>query len=124
VTGQRDEHSVLAFLNSYFTAINTHNYQRYHGLLDAQQQQQVSLGQFRSGYRDTRDSRATLVALGPAGGGTVAASITFTSHQPASGSPSHTGCTDWNTTLYLRPQGGSYVITAPPASYHASYHAC
>lgn len=124
VTGQRNERAVLAFLNTYFTAINTHNYQQYYGLLDAQQQRGITQGQFNSGYRKTRDSHATLVALGPAGGGVIAASITFTSHQPAADSPSHTSCTDWDTTLYLRPQGGSYVIGAPPASYHASYHAC
>jgi hypothetical protein len=124
VTGQSDEPAVLAFLNRYFTAINTHNYQQYYGLLDTQQQRGITERQFRTGYRATRDSRTTLVTLGPAGGGTVAASVTFTSHQPAAGSPSHSSCTDWDTTLYLRHQGGSYVIGAPPASYHASYHAC
>lgn len=124
VRGQHDERAVLAFLNRYFIAINTHNYQQYYGLLDAQQQRGITQGQFDSGYRKTRDSHATLVALGLAGGGGVAASITFTSHQPASDSPSHSSCTDWNTTLYLRPQSGSYAIEAPPASYHAAYQAC
>lgn len=124
VRGKKDEPAVLAFLDDYFTAINTHNYQRYYGLLDAQQQSDVTQGQFDSGYHKTHDSHATLVALGPAGGGITAASVTFTSHQPASGSPSHSSCTSWDTTLYLRHQGSSYVIGAPPASYHASYHAC
>ena len=124
VTGQHNAKSVLAFLNNYFTAINTHNYQQYYGLLDSQQQHGITEGQFRSGYRDTRDSRATLVALGPGAGGTVAASVTFTSHQPAGDSPSHSRCTHWSTTLYLRHHGGTYVIGAPPASYHASYQAC
>jgi hypothetical protein len=124
VTAKKGERTVLAFLDSYFTAINTHNYQKYYGLLDTQQQRDVTQGQFDSGYRKTRDSHATLVALGPVGSGVVAASVTFTSHQPASDSPSHTSCTNWNTTLYLRHQGGSYVIGAPPASYHASYQAC
>jgi hypothetical protein len=124
VAGQRGAPAVLSFLNTYFAAINAHNYQRYYGLLDAQQQRGITEHQFRTGYRDTRDSRATLVTLGPAGGGTIAAAVTFTSHQPAADSPSHSGCTNWNTTLYLRRQGSSYVIGAPPASYHATYQAC
>lgn len=124
LASQADEQGVLNFLTSYFTAINQNNYQQYFGLHDAQQQQGLTQGAFNSGYRMTKDSAATLTSLTPAGSGILAAAVSFTSHQPASGSPTGTTCTKWNITLYLRSQGGSYTIGAPPSSYHAAYSAC
>jgi len=118
-----DEPTVVAFLNSYFTAINNHDYQQYRGLLDAQMQQQETAAVFRAGYRGSHDSAATLTGLTSAGA-QVAASVSFTSHQPAAVSPTHSGCTDWTITLYLTPQGGPYLIGSPPSGYHASYQAC
>jgi hypothetical protein len=113
----------MAFLNDYFTAINTHDYQQYFGLLDGQLQQGETAAKFRAGYRSTSDSAATLTALASPGAQT-AASVTFTSHQLATDSPTHTGCTRWSITLYLDPQGSSYVIGTAPSSYHAFYQAC
>jgi hypothetical protein len=123
VPQQGNELAVVAFLNAYFRAINNHNYQQYGRLLDTQLQQGETAAQFRSGYRSTKDSRATLTALASLGAQT-AASVTFTSHQLAADSPTRTGCTHWNITLYLNPQGSSYVIGTSPSSYHASYQAC
>ena len=124
VTQQGAEPAVVAFLNTYFTAINTHDYQQYRSLLSPRLQQAETEAEFRAGYRGTSDSAATLAGLAPQGPGIVAASITFTSHQPASDSPTHSGCTNWDITLYLEAQGNSYVIGSPPASYHASFQAC
>jgi hypothetical protein len=124
VASHAHQQAVLNLLTSYFTAINHHNYQQYLDLHDAQQQQDLTEGAFDSGYRKTKDSAATLTSLTPAGSGSLAAAVSFTSHQPASNSPTDTTCTDWNITLYLRSQGGSYVIGASPSSYHASYSAC
>jgi hypothetical protein len=115
--------SVIAFLNSYFTAINDHNFQAYHALLDAKMQRAETAGDFDTGYRSVSDSAIVLTSLVP-GSGQVVASMTFTSHQPVSNSPSHSTCTHWDTTLYLTPQGSSYVIGQPPSNYHAAYHAC
>jgi flagellar basal body-associated protein FliL len=124
VTTQSDEQAVLNFLTSYFTAINNHNYQQYRSLLDAQRQAGLTQAGFDSGYQSTKDSDATLTALAPAGSGIIAASVSFTSNQPASDSPTSTTCTNWNITLYLESQGGSYLIGTPPSSYHAAYSAC
>jgi hypothetical protein len=123
VAQQGDAPAVAAFLNNYFTAINNHDYQKYRRLLDAQLRRQLTAGNFNSGYRATVDSAATLTALG-ASGSQVAAAVAFTSHQPPADSPTHTRCTRWTITLYLSPQGSSYVIGSPPSNYHASYHAC
>jgi hypothetical protein len=123
VSRQGGEPTVVAFLNSYFTAINNHDYQQYRGLLDAQVQRQETAAKFATGYRGSHDSAATLTGL-TSSGAQVMASVSFTSHQPAAVSPSHSRCTRWNITLFLTPHGGSYVIGSPPSGYHASYQAC
>ena len=112
---------VASFVQTYFTAINTHNYGQYVALL--QPRLRPTYGQFNSGYRGTKDSNATLTAISPTANG-VAASVTFTSHQPPGNSPTHTSCTDWNIILYLQPHGGGYRIVTPPPGYHAQYSAC
>ena len=115
---------MLTFLDEYFNAINTHNYQEYLSLLDAQEQQNETPAAFRAGFRTTTDSDATLVGLTSTGTGLVAASITFTSHQAPADSATHTSCTSWDITLYLGMQGGGYVMQLPPPGYKASYRAC
>lgn len=54
----------------------------------------------------------------------MAAAVTFTSRQSAADSHDASPCTDWRITLYLQPDGSSYLIGRPPASYHASSSAC
>jgi hypothetical protein len=56
--------------------------------------------------------------------GRWAASLTFNSHQEPSTSPTHTACTSWAITLYLRPSGTSYHIGRPPGQYRSSYQPC
>ena len=65
-----------------------------------------------------------LTTISSAGGGSVAAAVTFTSRQSAADSHDASPCTDWRITLYLQPDGSSYLIGRPPASYHASSSAC
>ncbi|HEY1916216.1 MAG TPA: hypothetical protein VGH27_11650 [Streptosporangiaceae bacterium] len=118
------ETTVIAFLDSYFTAINDYNFQAYHVLLDAKMQRAETAATFDRGYRSVHDSDIVLTRITSGSGQVVIASMTFTSHQPPSNSPSHSTCTLWNTTLYLTPQGNSYVIGQPPSNYHAAFHAC
>lgn len=118
------EPAVVAFLDDYFAAINDHDFPQYRSLLGAPLRKDETAADFRAGYRTTADSGATLVGLAPGSGQAVAATITFTSHQSAADSPTRTTCTTWQTTLYLRPKGQSYVIEEPPASYRAIYRAC
>jgi hypothetical protein len=114
---------VEALLNSYFQAINTRNYAEYNSLLDASMQANESASSFDSGYATTTDSAETLAAISSSGG-EVAATVTFTSHQNAVDSVDGSSCNDWTVTLYLSPDGGGYVITAPPSGYKASYTDC
>ena len=118
------EPSVVAFLDDYFTAINGHDFQQYLTLLDAPLRKSETFSKFSAGYGTTADSGATLVGLAPGSGQAVAATITFTSHQSAADSPSRTTCTSWQITLYLHPQGESYVMGVTPARYSAIYRPC
>ena len=115
---------VEAFLNRYFSAINNHDYQRYRTLLDHRLRRHESVAGFNAGYRSTTDSHATITSITDSAPGRLAVGVTFTSRQRPADSPSHTACTDWNITLFLRQHGGSYVIGRAPADYHAAYQAC
>jgi hypothetical protein len=118
------EPAVAAFLDRYFTAINTHDYAAYSRLLDAQEQSVDTRSSFDTGYGTTADSAETLTGIAGAGGGDEAATVSFTSHQDPADSPSKTACTSWTITLYLQPNGGGYLIGPAPTGYHASYQAC
>jgi hypothetical protein len=119
--GQSGEPQVLSFLQSYFTAINHHNYAQYASLVVSSQRPTPS--QFQSGYGSSRDSHATLIGLSPTGTG-VAANVAFTSHQRPSASPTGTSCTAWQITLFLESRGGGYRIGPAAPGYHARYQAC
>lgn len=117
--------SVAAFLDRYFTAINTHNYQSYISLLNPQAQQGLTPEQFDHGYRSTTDSAETLVRISAATNGDLAVAVTFTSHQDPADSPNRQqSCTDWNISLFLEQDGGGYLIDQPPPGYSASDNAC
>jgi hypothetical protein len=111
-------------LASYFTAINQHDYQQYASLLTPALQQGVTPASFASGYGSTTDSGMTLTSIASADSGSVAASVTFTSQQDPAASPDGSACDDWQITLYLQPDGGSYQIGSPPSGYHAAYAPC
>ena len=123
VTGNPDLPRVLAFLDRYFTAINTHDYQAYAGLLDQQVLEQSSSARFYSGDGSTTDSGATLVGISQTNSG-VAAAIIFTSRQQPSESPDHSACDNWSITVYLVADGTGYLLALPPAGYQASYSSC
>lgn len=118
---QPSAQQVAAFLKTYFTAIDTHDFGLYSSLLEPRLR--PTLGQFNLGYRSTKDSGATLTGLSATATG-LAATISFTSHQRPADSPTHTTCTAWDITLYLQPQASTYRIVSPPAGYHALYQSC
>jgi hypothetical protein len=115
---------VQALLERYFTAINDHDYAAYSALLDAPMRQQNSRSSFTAGYATTRDSAETLTSISDTGGGELAATVSFTSHQSPADSINNSSCTAWTITLYLRPQGGSYLIGTPPAGYQPTHQNC
>jgi hypothetical protein len=117
------EPQVLAWVERYFTTINSHDYQAYVGLLDAQMAAKESPSEFRAGFGSTTDSAATLTGISDVGGG-EAASVSFTSHQAPSQSIDGRSCDLWSITLYLSPSGSSYVENPPPPGYHSSHQAC
>jgi hypothetical protein len=121
VAAQSGEQQAVSFLQSYFAAINAHNYAKYAALVEPSQR--PTLAQFQGGYSSTADSAATLTGLTPTGTG-VAATVKFTSHQSPSESPTGTGCTMWRITLFLKPHGVGYRIGPVAPGYHAHYRAC
>jgi hypothetical protein len=118
------EPQVEAYLNRYFSAINTRNYSAYQSLLDAREQQGNSRSTFDSGFATTKDSNEVLTGIEDTGGGSRTANVSFTSHQSPANSVDGSACDNWRISLYLVPQGNSYVMTAAPAGYHAAYTDC
>ena len=115
---------VRTLLEHYFAAINAHDYAAYNSLLDAQMQQKNPQSKFASGYASTRDSAAKLTSLANIGGGSVAATVTFTSHQNPADSINNSSCTAWTITLYLEPQNSGYLIGVPPTGYRSVHQDC
>jgi hypothetical protein len=124
VASDAAEPQVEAYLNRYFSAINTRNYGAYQSLLDAQQQQGNSRSKFDSGFATTKDSNEVLTGIADTGGGTLTANVSFTSRQNPGDSVDGSACNNWRISLFLVPNGTSYVMTAAPAGYHASYTDC
>jgi hypothetical protein len=111
-------------LMTYFTAINTHNFQQYASTFLPDVRHQLSAAAFASGYRTTRDSNASLVGIGTSAGHRLAVTVTFTSTQQAVPSLGVTGCTYWAVTLFLGRHGNGFLIGAEPSGYHPYHHAC
>jgi hypothetical protein len=114
---------VDGFLVSYFTAINSRDYEQYARLLVPARRAQLTAAGFARGYGSTTDTGASIVGISPTGHG-VAATVTFTSRQRAAPGAGVTSCTDWDITLYLRWQGGTLLLGSPPRGYHAYHHTC
>jgi len=113
---------VQALVERYFSAINSHDYAAYNGIHDAKSQMAQST--FDSGYATTTDSAEELTAISDAGGGELAATLSFVSHQDPAKSINNSSCTKWTIMLYLLPQGNRYLITSTPPGYHAAYAGC
>jgi len=117
VAGNPAEPRVEAYLNRYFSSINTRNYAEYNGLLDAQEQQADAESTFDSGYATTKDSNEVLTGIEDTGGGNLTANVSFTSHQSPADSTDDSACNNWRISFYLVPQGNSYVMTAAHSTY-------
>jgi hypothetical protein len=119
------EPAVITFLRTYFTSINTRDYQQYFNLLNSSAQANVSPHWFHHGYRSTQDSSEKLRSLNTTGNGDKVAVVTFTSHQNPADSVNHSeACTNWRISMFLTPTGNSYVLDQPPPGYHASDSPC
>lgn len=117
--------SVADFLDQYFAAINSHDYQSYVALLSPNLQQDMTAQQFDSGYRSTSDTGETLTGISTAADGDTVAAVTFTSHQDPADSVDHKeACTDWKISLFLEQANTGYLIDQPPGNYHAAHSAC
>ena len=118
-----DAAQVDGFLVSYFTAINTHDYERYERLLVPSRRAELTAADFARGYGTTTDTGASIVGISPTAGG-VAATVSFTSEQRTAPGADVTTCTLWDITLYLRNQDGTLLIGSPPPAYHAYRRSC
>jgi hypothetical protein len=116
--------TVVSFLETYFTAINSRDYSTYLSLLGPQAQATYSRRDFMHGYRSTSDSAEKLKRIYALGGQTVAV-LGFTSHQnPRDSINGQESCTRWRIALYLQPTGAGYTIGAAPPGYHPAYAPC
>jgi hypothetical protein len=118
------EAAVVAVLNRYFSAINDHAYGAYERLFSPAVRSGLSQATFMAGFGTTHDSAVTLRRMSALGTGELEVSVTFTSHQQPSASPTQSSCTAWQISLYLVKQGRRYLLTAPPPGYQASYRSC
>jgi hypothetical protein len=116
--------SVAAVLDKYFSAINSHQYHAYKGLLALQLQQGLTRASFNSGYQGTIDSAIRLINISSAADGDTQAVLKFTSHQAPNAANNQESCTKWHISLFLVQGGGGYLIDPPPPGYHAASAPC
>lgn len=115
---------VAAFLDKYFTAINSHSYHAYEALFIPQIQQGLTRAGFNSGYPGTIDSAIELTNISTAIDGDIEAVVKFTSHQTANAADNQESCTNWSISLFLTQDGGEYLIDRAPPGYHAASAPC
>jgi hypothetical protein len=116
---------IIAFLDSYFGAINSHSYPAYRALLASKERHALTNAEFQNGYATTKDSAETLQRISVSQLGDTVAHVTFISHQNAADSVNGSEtCTSWNVALYLQQDGDGYLLGQSPPGYHASYAAC
>lgn len=116
--------SVVAFLDKYFTAINSHHFHAYKALHAAQQQVGLTRASFNSGYQGTIDSAIRLVSISTAFDGDTQAAVKFTSHQTPNAANNQESCTRWKISLFLAQGGSGYLIDQAPPGYHALSAPC
>jgi hypothetical protein len=116
--------AIAAFLTRYFAAIDHHSFGAYRSLFTPSGRTGLTAAAFTAGYGTTSDSHAVLHRISTAADGQIRAVVTFTSHQRASDSPTHTSCTTWSISLFLAKTSGRYVIETPPHDYKPSFRAC
>jgi hypothetical protein len=114
---------VLTLLDSYFSAINQHDFPAYSSLFIPAIR--ATMHNFGAGYQSTRDSRARLTGLAATGPEGLAAMVTFVSHQNAADSPDRAACDRWHITLFLKSRGRDYHIRRHLPGFPAdTFHAC
>lgn len=115
---------VAAFLDRYFTAINSHRYYAYEALLVPQLQRGLTRASFNNGYQGTIDSAISLINISTADNGDTRAVLKFTSHQIPNAANHQESCTNWRISLFLAQNGGGYLIDLPPPWYHSASAPC
>lgn len=96
---------VVMLLDSYFSAINRHDFPAYSALFIPAIR--ATMHNFGPSYLSTRDSRAKLTGLSATGPEGLAAMLTFVSHQLPAFSPDHAACNRWHITLFLKQHKGN-----------------
>jgi hypothetical protein len=120
-----DASSVAAFLDEYFTAINTHDYESYLSLQTTQTQQELTVEQFDNGYGSTVDSAEVLTSISTATDGDTVATVTFVSHQnPSESVNGREACTDWSISLFLQQGSAGYLMGQPASGYRPTDSPC
>jgi hypothetical protein len=114
---------VVMLLDSYFSAINQHDFPAYSSLFIPAIR--ATMHNFGPGYQSTRDSRATLTGLARTGPEGLAALVTFVSHQNPADSPDHAACDRWHITVFLKSDGPGYHIRHHRPGFPAdTFRAC
>jgi hypothetical protein len=114
---------VVMLLDSYFSAINQHDFPAYSSLFIPAIR--AAMHDFGAGYQSTRDSRARLTGLAATGPEGLAATVTFVSHQTPADSPDHAACDRWHITLFLKSDGHGYHIRRQQPRFPAdTFRAC
>ena len=108
VAGQPHADRVATLLNSYFSAINQHDFPAYRSLFIPAIR--AGMRSFGASYQSTHDSRARLAGLAATGPQGLAAMVTFVSHQDPAASPDHAACNRWHITLFIKRDGHGYHI--------------
>ncbi|MGI8449734.1 MAG: hypothetical protein ACR2MP_21650, partial [Streptosporangiaceae bacterium] len=101
-------HRVVTLLDSYFSAIDSRDFQGYSSLFIPAIR--AGMQNFGSSYQSTRDSRARLTGLAATGPQGLAATVTFVSHQNRADSPDHAACNRWRVTVFVKRDGRGYHI--------------
>jgi hypothetical protein len=120
---QPHAHPVVMLLDSYFSAINQHDFPAYSSLFIPVIR--ATMHNFGAGYQSTRDSQARLTGLAATGPEGLAAMVTFVSHQNPADSPDHAACDQWHITLFLKTDGHDYHIRRHQPGFPAdTFRAC
>ena len=106
--GQPHVDRVATLLDSYFSAINQHDFPAYRSLFIPAIR--AGMHNFGASYQSTHDSRARLTGLAATGPQGLAAMVTFVSHQNPAASPDHAACDRWHITLFIKRDGRGYHI--------------
>jgi hypothetical protein len=120
---QPHAHRVVMLLDTYFTAINQHDFQAYSSLFIPAIR--AGMHNFGAAYQSTRDSQARLTGLSATGPHGLAAMVTFVSHQNPAESPDHAVCDRWHITLFIKRHGTTYQIRRHQPGFPAdTFRAC